>query len=141
MPLLPVSAQSWSSSKRSSRYASVPLPVTSLSSCAESCRRNVSKRAFVSELTEIELRPEPLLSSSLIRQFLRPSAIASFEVLPAKARTARCAREQDRGGGRARRVGTRSGFGRPFGPGFFGGAVVVAVLNRARNARAGSVAR
>ncbi|HET7323002.1 MAG TPA: hypothetical protein VFJ06_01585 [Halococcus sp.] len=61
----------------------------------------------------------------------------------AKARTARSAREQDRGGGyggterrRAWRVGTRSGFGRPSGPGFFGGAAAVAVPNRARFSRA-----
>jgi hypothetical protein len=34
---------------------------------------------------------------------------------PAKARAAAPGREQDRGGGRARRVGTRSGYGRPEG--------------------------
>jgi hypothetical protein len=62
---------------------------------------------------------------------------------PAKARTARCAREQDRGGGyggaerrRVRRAGTRSGYGSTGGRGFFGGAVAVMVSNRARFSRA-----
>jgi len=41
---------------------------------------------------------------------------------PAKARAAREAREQDRGGGRAWRAGTRSGYGRPGGPGISCGA-------------------
>ncbi len=38
--------------------------------------------------------------------------------------------------GREWRVGTRSGFGRPEGPGFFGGAVAVAVSPTAREKRA-----
>ena len=54
---------------------------------------------------------------------------------PAKARTASCAREQDRRGCREWRVGTRSGFGRPGRPGFLGGGVGVAALNRARGTR------
>ena len=41
---------------------------------------------------------------------------------PAKARAARGAREQDRGGGWAWRAGTRSGYGRPGGPGISCGA-------------------
>src|SRR5699024_2388822 len=49
-----VSAQSWSLSNSSNRYASVSSPVMSSSSCAESWRRNVSNRAFVSEPTDIE---------------------------------------------------------------------------------------
>ena len=43
---------------------------------------------------------------------------------PAKARAARGAREQDRGGGWAWRAGTRSGYGRPGGPGISCGAGV-----------------
>ena len=45
--------------------------------------------------------------------------------LPAKTRIAWREREQDRGGGRARRVGTRSGFGRPGGSGLFSGTIAV----------------
>ena len=56
---------------------------------------------------------------------LRAIATTPRGTSPAKARTARCAREQDRGGGRARRVGTRSGFGRPGGPGLLSGVVCV----------------
>ena len=54
---------------------------------------------------------------------------------PAKARAAHVVGEQDRGGGWVWRVGTRSGFGRPGRPGFFGGGVGVAALNRARGTR------
>lgn len=63
--------------------------------------------------------------------------VSRATVLPsdAKARGAASGREQERGGGRARRAGTRSGSGRSGGPGFFGGAVVVAVIvdGRARS--------
>ena len=54
---------------------------------------------------------------------------------PAKARTASCAREQDRRGCREWRVGTRSGFGRPGGLGFFGGIVAGRCLTPPREPR------
>ena len=47
--------------------------------------------------------------------------------VPAKARTARCAGEQDHGGGSGVEGEYAVGFFQLGGPGFFGGAVAVAV--------------